>query len=163
MKASSSESMRGKLAPSSPGIQNLPYDEDETEYQDYNHNRPGAPHGYDHPGEHESFHEYESHHKPQQTPFYCRRRAWLFCGIATVIFLATFIPILIKFIIPAITQSMMNTSEMKVVQLNMTDPGETSMTVSVLASVGGIPKLFSALMESPRQWWCRGMGSRSGP
>lgn len=147
MKASSSESMRRKLAPSSPGIQNLPYDEDETEYQDYNHNRSGAPHGYDHPDEHESFHEYESHHKPHQTPFYRRRRVWLFCGIATVIFLAIFIPILIKFIIPAIAQSMMNNSEMKVVQLNMTDPGETSMTVSVLASVGGIPKLFSASME----------------
>ncbi|KAF9310898.1 hypothetical protein BG003_008003 [Podila horticola] len=139
--------MREKLAPSSPGIQNLPYDEDETEYQDYTQNRSGPPRGNDLPDEHESFHEYESHHKLHQTPFYRRRRVWMVCGIATVIFLAIFIPIMIKFIIPAIAQLMMNNSEMKVVQLNMTEPCETSMTVSVLASVGGIPKLFSASME----------------
>lgn len=147
MKALSNESMREKLAPSSPGIQNLPYDEDETEYQDYTQNRSGPPRGNDLPDEHESFHEYESHHKLHQTPFYRRRRVWMVCGIATVIFLAIFIPIMIKFIIPAIAQLMMNNSEMKVVQLNMTEPCETSMTVSVLASVGGIPKLFSASME----------------
>ncbi|KAG0027447.1 hypothetical protein BGZ81_005620, partial [Podila clonocystis] len=147
MKTPSNESMREKLAPSSPGIQNLPYDDDETEYQDYSQSRPGVSHGNDFHDEHESFHEYESHHKPHQTPFYRRRRVWVFCGIATVIFLAIFIPILIKFIIPAIAQLMMNNAEMKVVQLNMTEPGETSMTVSVLASVGGIPKLFSATME----------------
>ncbi|KAF8951934.1 hypothetical protein BGZ52_008987, partial [Haplosporangium bisporale] len=41
----------------------------------------------------------------------------------------------------------MSNLEMKVVQLSMTDPGETSMMVSVLASVGGVPKLFSASME----------------
>ncbi|KAF9299752.1 hypothetical protein BGZ74_008681 [Mortierella antarctica] len=125
MKKPSNESMREKLAPSSPGIQNLPYDEDEAEYQDYTQSRSGAPHENDLPDEHESFHEYESRHKPHQTPFYRRRR----------------------FIIPVIAQLMMNNAEMKVVQLNMTDPGETSMTVSVLASVGGIPKLFSASME----------------
>ncbi|KAF9338104.1 hypothetical protein BG006_010920 [Podila minutissima] len=147
MKTPSNESMREKLAPPSSSIQNLPYDEDETEYQDYTQNRSGAPHENDLPDEHESFHEYESRHKPHQTPFYRRRRVWMFCGIATVIFLAIFFPILIKFIIPAIAQLMMNNVEMKVVQLNMTDPGETSMTVSVLASVGGIPKLSSASME----------------
>lgn len=143
----SNESIREKLAPSSPSIQNLPYDEDETEYQNCTQNLSGAPHENDLPDEHESFHEYESRHKPHLTPFYRRRRVWKFCGIATVIFLAIFIPILIKFIIPAIAQMMMNNAEMKVVQLNMTDPGETSMTVSVLASVGGIPKLFSTSME----------------
>ncbi|KAG9063687.1 hypothetical protein KI688_003798 [Linnemannia hyalina] len=36
---------------------------------------------------------------------------------------------------------------MTAVQLNMTEPQETQMTVSVLAALGGIPKIFSATME----------------
>lgn len=142
------DSLREKLAPSpspstpssSQNSQGLPYDEKETEYQDTTANLPD---------DESVFQEYTYHsaHKPYRKPIWRRKKVLIGCGIATVVFLAIFIPLLILVIIPKVAQLMMNNASMSVVQLNMTQPGETSMTVSVLATVGGIPSLFSATME----------------
>ncbi|KAG0234550.1 hypothetical protein BGW42_006435 [Actinomortierella wolfii] len=50
-----------------------------------------------------------------------------------------------------IAQSMMNSVNMYVVQMNMTQPKETSVHVSVHATVMGIPKIFSATLEFQEQ------------
>ncbi|KAG0055971.1 hypothetical protein BGZ83_006738 [Gryganskiella cystojenkinii] len=143
----SQDSMREKLASSSD---DLPYREEETEYHDvsaHTRHEEGNTGDIDELEEYESFHEYNSIHKPYRKPIYRRKRYIVGCLIATVIFLAIFIPLFLKFALPAIAQAMMNHAGMNVVQLNMTEPGETAMVVSVLASVSGIPKIFSASME----------------
>jgi len=134
--------MREKLASST---EDLPYKDEETDYQDAakDHSQ-GQEHEFE---EYESFHEYNSVHKPYRKPIYRRKRYIVGCLVATVVFLAIFIPLFLKFALPAIAQVMMNKAGMNVLQLNMTNPGETEMTVSVLATVSGIPKLFSASME----------------
>jgi len=139
---SSLDSMREKLASST---EDLPYKDEETDYQDAakDHSQ-GQEHEFE---EYESFHEYNSVHKPYRKPIYRRKRYIVGCLVATVVFLAIFIPLFLKFALPAIAQVMMNKAGMNVLQLNMTNPGETEMTVSVLATVSGIPKLFSASME----------------
>lgn len=73
------------------------------------------------------------------------------CAVGTVIFLAIFIPLLILVIIPKVAQALLNSSSMEIKQLNMTNPGETALTVSVAAQVGGIPKIFSADLEFTEQ------------
>lgn len=140
---SSLDSMREKLASST---ENLPYKDEETDYQDATKDQPqgGEEHEFD---EYESFHEYNSTHTPYRKPIYRRKRYVVGCLIATVVFLAIFIPLFLNFALPAIAQVMMDKAGMTVVQMNMTNPGETEMTVSVLATVSGIPKLFSASME----------------
>ncbi|KAF9904307.1 hypothetical protein EC991_002858 [Linnemannia zychae] len=149
----SSESMREKLRPSRTRSEDLPYNEDETEYLDVtgpSHNdttTKEAHHDDDEIEDHESFHEYSTTQKPYKKPIYRRKRYVIGCLVGTVIFLAIFIPLFLKFALKPIGQHMMNKASMTVVQLNMTEPQETQMTVSVLASVGGIPKIFSATME----------------
>ncbi|KAG0271040.1 hypothetical protein BGZ95_001220 [Linnemannia exigua] len=122
----------------------LPYPEAETEYSSVDGGDKERQEG-----ENESFREYEydSAHKPHQPPFYRRKKVIWTCVIGTIIFLAIFVPLLIFVIIPKIAQAMLNSSSMTILQLNMTNPGETSLTVSVSAEVGGIPKIFSADME----------------
>ncbi|KAF9933286.1 hypothetical protein FBU30_005870 [Linnemannia zychae] len=121
--------------------QDLPYPENETEYS----SEAGAKEA----GDHESFREYEydSVTKPYQQPFYRRKKVIWTCLIGTIVFLAIFIPILILVIIPKVAQHMLDTSSMNILQLNMTNPGETAVTVSVSAEVGGIPKIFTADMD----------------
>ncbi|GJJ70130.1 hypothetical protein EMPS_02479 [Entomortierella parvispora] len=132
----------------------LPYPEAETEYssvagdeEPFQKKKEGTG-AADYADEHESFREYEydSAHKPLQPPFYRRKRVLVTCAIGTVIFLAIFIPLLILVIIPKVAQSLLNTAQMEIVQLNMTNPGESAVTVSVAAQVKGIPKIFSAEM-----------------
>lgn len=122
--------------------QDLPFPDAETEYSSVADKEREV-------GDNESFREYEydSAHKPHQPPFYRRKKVIWTCVIGTIIFLAIFVPLLIFVIIPKIAQSMLNSSSMSILQLNMTNPGETSLTVSVSAEVGGIPKIFSADME----------------
>ncbi|KAF9287309.1 hypothetical protein BGZ88_008677 [Linnemannia elongata] len=146
----STESMREKLRPSRTRSENLPYDEDETEYLDVtgpSTTTKEAHHDEEEFEEYESFHEYSTTQKPYKKPIYRRKRYVIGCLVGTVIFLAIFIPLFLKFALKPIAQLMMNSASMTVVQLNMTEPQETQMTVSVLASVGGIPKIFSATME----------------
>ena len=128
----------------------LPYTEAETEYSsiagDEVHLKRETNTDYVDEDDHESFREYEydSAHKPLQPPFYRRKRVLVTCAIGTVVFLAIFVPLLILVIIPKIAQSLLNTSQMEILQLNMTNPGESALTVSVAAQVKGIPKIFSA-------------------
>ncbi|KAG0250461.1 hypothetical protein BG011_008333 [Mortierella polycephala] len=135
----------------------MPYTKDETEYRDTtsdSHSTHRHDNKYNHRDdssqaeELESLHEYTTHEKPhRKTPVYKRRRYILGCIICTIIFLAIFIPLFLKFALKPIAQAMMDNATMTVVQLNMTDPQEDLMTVSVQATVGGIPKIFSASME----------------
>ncbi|KAF9142529.1 hypothetical protein BG015_000771, partial [Linnemannia schmuckeri] len=151
----STESMREKLRPSRTRSEDLPYDEDETEYLDvtgpssttHRHTKEMTTRHEEEFEEHESFHEYLTTQKPYKKPIYRRKRYVISCLVGTIIFLAIFIPLFLKFALKPIAQLMMNSASMTVVQLNMTEPQETQMTVSVLASVGGIPKIFSATME----------------
>ncbi|KAG0002077.1 hypothetical protein BGZ65_002939, partial [Modicella reniformis] len=127
----------------------LPYPDAETEYNNVadederhiNHN------DFDDHNESIKEYEYEISHKPHRKPFYRRKKVIITCLVGTVIFLAIFIPLLILVIIPKVAQSLLNSSSMEIMQLNMTNPGETALTVSVSARVGGIPKIFSADLE----------------
>lgn len=108
----------------------------------------------------ESFqgYEYESSIRPHQRPFYRRRKFWVFCLISTVVFLAIFIPLLLIVILPKVAQAMINGSTMNIIQMNMTNPQETSVQVSVQAAIEGIPSLFAATVEflEPAQvFWVR--------
>ncbi|KAG0344028.1 hypothetical protein BG004_004799 [Podila humilis] len=118
----------------------LPYDDAETEYRSVVGEDDKE---FD---DHESFREYEydSATKPHRTPLYRRKKFIWGCVIATIIFLAIFVPLLILVIIPKIAQSLLDSSDMVIQQLNMTNPGETALSVSVAADVQGIPKIFSA-------------------
>ncbi|KAG0272622.1 hypothetical protein BGZ95_011600 [Linnemannia exigua] len=111
--------------------------------------------------------EYESSKRPHQRPFYRRRKFWLFCVISTVVFLAIFIPLLLIVILPKVAQAMINSSTMKIMRMNMTNPQETSVQVSVEAAIEGIPSLFAAKVEflQPAQvFWVReGAGSGQIP
>lgn len=131
--------------------QGLPFPEAETEYNSLTgENEHRNDKDID---DHDSFKEYEydSAHKPHRPPFYRRKRVIVTCIVGTIIFLAIFIPLLILVIIPKVAQSLLNSSSMEIKQLNMTNPGETALTVSVAAQVGGIPKIFSASMEFTEQ------------
>ncbi|GJJ73031.1 hypothetical protein EMPS_05389 [Entomortierella parvispora] len=139
--------LREKLAPSpSPSStssqysQDLPYNEKEIEYQDATGNPPDDEFVFEE-------YAYLSNHKPYRKPIWRQKKVLIGCGVGTVIFLAIFIPLLIVVIIPKVAQLMMNNASMSVVQLNMTQPGEMAMAVSVLATVGGIPSLLSASLE----------------
>ncbi|KAK3835449.1 MAG: hypothetical protein J3R72DRAFT_513951 [Linnemannia gamsii] len=153
----STESMREKLRSSrTRSGDDLPYEEDETEYLDvtepsttiHHHSTTKEIHNEgDEFEEHESFHEYSTTQNPYKKPIYRRKRYIIGCLVGTILFLAIFIPLFLKFALKPIAQLMMNSASMTVVQMNMTEPQETQMTVSVLASVGGIPKIFSASLE----------------
>lgn len=91
--------------------------------------------------------EYESSIRPHQRPFYRRRKFWVFCLISTVVFLAIFIPLLLIVILPKVAQAMINSSTMNIIRMNMTNPQETSVQVSVQAAIEGIPSLFAATVE----------------
>ncbi|KAF9962074.1 hypothetical protein BGZ72_010680 [Mortierella alpina] len=91
--------------------------------------------------------DYETSTRPYQKPFYRRKRFWWLCTIATIISLAIFVPLLLFVIIPKIAQAVMNASTMQIVQMNMTNPQERSVQVSVNAGILGIPSMFAATVE----------------
>lgn len=105
--------------------------------------------------------EYETDEKPYKAPFYRRKRFWWICSGSTAVFLCIFIPILIIYIIPALCQLIMDSSTMSILQLNMTEPQEKQIKVSVDAAVMGIPTIFAAKIEflEPIQvFWMREPG-----
>ncbi|KAF9209053.1 hypothetical protein BGZ59_010299, partial [Podila verticillata] len=105
--------------------------------------------------------EYETDEKPYKAPFYRRKRFWWICSGSTAVFLCIFIPILIIYIIPALCQFIMDSSTMSILQLNMTEPQEKQIKVSVDAAVVGIPTIFAAKIEflEPIQvFWMRESG-----
>ncbi|KAG0203476.1 hypothetical protein BGX28_004262 [Mortierella sp. GBA30] len=112
--------------------------------------------------------DYETSIRPYQKPLYRRKRFWWTCILSTVIFMAIFIPLLLIVIIPKIAQAVMNASTMEIVQMNMTNPQERSVQVSVEAAIVGIPSIFAATVEfkEPVQvFWVRGgePGAQSQP
>ncbi|KAG0005278.1 hypothetical protein BGZ80_001763 [Entomortierella chlamydospora] len=107
--------------------------------------------------------EYDTAVKPYRKPFYRRRRFWCYCAILTVVFLAIFIPLFLIVILPKVAQAIMNGSTMQIAQLNMTNPQENSVQVSVNAAIIGIPTIFAATVEfqEPVQvFWLRGPGDQ---
>ncbi|KAF9925412.1 hypothetical protein FBU30_004795 [Linnemannia zychae] len=110
--------------------------------------------------------EYECANHPHQQPFYRRRKFWIYCLAMTVVFLAIFIPLLLLVIIPKVAQAMINSSTMSIIQMNMTNPQETSVQVSVEAAIDGIPSMFAAKVEflQPAQvYWIRDGVSGQAP
>ncbi|KAG0219902.1 hypothetical protein BGX33_012113 [Mortierella sp. NVP41] len=74
---------------------------------------------------------------------------------------AIFIPLLLLVIIPKVAQAMINGSTMNILQMNMTNPQERSVQVSVEAAIEGIPSLFAAqveFLESAQVFWVKGNG-----
>ncbi|KAI1317655.1 hypothetical protein EDD11_008083 [Mortierella claussenii] len=100
--------------------------------------------------DHESLQDYQydtTIKPPPQRPFYRRKKFWWICLIMTIIFLAGFIPLLLIVIIPKVAQVIMDGSTMGILQMNMTNPQERSVEVSVEAAIGGIPSLFGAIID----------------
>ncbi|KAF9161125.1 hypothetical protein DFQ26_004865 [Actinomortierella ambigua] len=124
----------------------LPYDPDEIEYLDV-----ATTYSEEKDDGESVFKEYCDSRRPIPIRFYQHRRFWVFCMVLTVVFLAIFVPLFIVYILPIIAQEMMNSANMQVIQMNMTQPTETNMHVSVHASVLGIPKIFSATLEFQEQ------------
>ncbi|KAF9435146.1 hypothetical protein BGZ76_006814 [Entomortierella beljakovae] len=91
--------------------------------------------------------EYDSATKPYRKPFYRRKRFWLKCSIFTVLFLAIFVPIFVIIILPKVAQAIMNGSTMAIDKLDMINPRENSVQVSVTAAILGIPSMFAATVE----------------
>ncbi|KAG0327643.1 hypothetical protein BGZ99_007224 [Dissophora globulifera] len=109
--------------------------------------------------------EYESAVKPYQAPFYRRKKFWWTCTIVSLLSLAIFIPLLLIVIIPKVAQAVMNASTMQIQQMNMTNPQEASVHVSVAAAIVGIPSIFAATVEfqEPVQvYWVRGAAAAAG-
>jgi len=92
-------------------------------------------------------HEYETAKRPYPKPFYKRKKFWGICVLSTIVFLAIFIPLLLIVIIPKVAQLVMNSSTMQILQMNMTNPQERSIQVSVDAAIVGIPSIFAATVE----------------
>lgn len=108
--------------------------------------------------------EYETDEKPYKAPFYRRKKFWWICSGSTAVFLCIFIPILIIYIIPALCQFIMDSSTMSILQLNMTEPQERQIKVSVDAAIVGIPTIFAAKVEflEPIQvFWMQESGEQS--
>ncbi|CAO3569445.1 unnamed protein product [Mortierella alpina] len=106
--------------------------------------------------------DYETSTRPYQKPFYRRKRFWWLCTLATIISLAIFVPLLLFVIIPKIAQAVMNASTMQIAQMNMTNPQERSVQVSVNAGILGIPSMFAAtvqFLEPVQVYWVREEGA----
>ncbi|KAG0222447.1 hypothetical protein B0O80DRAFT_533138 [Mortierella sp. GBAus27b] len=107
--------------------------------------------------------EYETSIKPFRKPFYRRRRFWWICAVSTILFLAVFVPVFLIVILPKVAQVMINASTMEILQMNMTNPQEKSVQVSVDAAIVGIPSMFAATVDfhAPVQvFWTRGPGDQ---
>jgi hypothetical protein len=107
---------------------NLPYDENEEDYRE--------------------FEEYDEVNKPQERPFYKRRKYWIFCAIMTVIIVAIAVPIALFVILPKVAQSIINKSSMSFNSIQISEPTNTSM---IMAMDGALEDTgpFSATIKFP--------------
>ncbi|KAF9973351.1 hypothetical protein BGZ73_003428 [Actinomortierella ambigua] len=108
-------------------------------------------------------HEYdEALHDDKKKRFYRKRRFWYICGGVTVVSIVIFVPLLLLVILPKIAQSIINHSTMSLYQLNMTEPTETGMKVSMSGGIGNAG-IFSATIEFPEpivvSWKDKRLGS----
>ncbi|KAF9956763.1 hypothetical protein BGZ70_009768, partial [Mortierella alpina] len=121
-------------------IDELPYSDAETDYHSVSEKTND---------EFDAFEEYEEK-APRikvAVPFYRRRTVIVGCCVLTILFLAMFIPLLIYVIIPKIAQLMLNSATMDIKQINMTNPTETTIGLSIDAQVGNIIKVVSAELQ----------------
>lgn len=106
----------------SPHHEDLPYDEHEEDYQE--------------------FEEYDEVTKPQRTPFYKRRKYWVFCAIITVIAVAIIVPLGLFVILPKVAQHIVNGSNMGFSSIMITSPTNTNMKMTMdgeLTNTGPFP------------------------
>ncbi|KAF9956816.1 hypothetical protein BGZ72_002411 [Mortierella alpina] len=136
----------------------LPYSEAETDYHSI------AAKTEDEFAEFEEYEEKTPRIKVT-VPFYRRKTVILGCSVLTILFLAIFVPLLIYVIIPKIAQLMLNSATMDIKQINMTDPTETSIGLSIDAQVGNILKIISAELQFTEDiqvyWQGQAIGSMS--
>ncbi|KAF9355180.1 hypothetical protein BGX26_006889 [Mortierella sp. AD094] len=108
---------------------NLPYDENEEDYQE--------------------FQEYDEVTKPQTRPFYKRRKYWIFCAILTVILVAIIVPLALFVILPKIAQIIINGSNMSFKSIQITNPTNNSLTMSMDGTLGNTGP-FPATIKFPQ-------------
>ncbi|KAF9434266.1 hypothetical protein BGZ76_008312 [Entomortierella beljakovae] len=114
----------GRDSPTSKEVEGLtlPYEDEEEDYQE--------------------FQEYSEATKPQTRPFYKRRKYWIFCAALTVILVAIIVPIALFVVLPKIAQLIINGSNMSFKNIQITNPTNTSITMSmdgVLGNTGPFP------------------------
>ncbi|KAF9581671.1 hypothetical protein BGW38_001225 [Lunasporangiospora selenospora] len=133
MSTTSNERLTEKQAKKSD--ENLPYSPEEVEYQDEKDLDPFGEEEY-------------GHHVEKRVRFYQTRRFWIRCIAILIVVLAILIPLIIFVILPKLVQTIVNHSTMSLSQLNMTEPTETGMKVSL---IGGIDNagIFPATIDFP--------------
>ncbi|GJJ76993.1 hypothetical protein EMPS_09352 [Entomortierella parvispora] len=97
-------------------VENLPYDEREEDYQE--------------------FEEYDEVTKPTTRPFYKRRKFWIFCAIMTVITVAIAVPLALFVILPKVAQLILNNSTMNFQSIQITNPTNNSLTMAMSGKLG---------------------------
>jgi len=112
----------------SRGVENLPYDERDEDYQEFD--------------------EYDEVTKPTTQPFYKRRKYWVFCAIMTVITVAIGVPIALFVILPKIAQLILNKSTMNFQSIQITNPTNNSLTMAMDGKLGKTGP-FSATITFP--------------
>lgn len=112
----------------SNGVENLPYNERDEDYHE--------------------FEEYDEVTKPTTRPFYKRRKYWIFCAIMTVITLAIGVPIALFVILPKVAQLILNNSTMSFDNIQITEPTNTSLTMSMKGALGNTGP-FPATIQFP--------------
>jgi len=108
--------------------ENLPYDEREEDYREFD--------------------EYDEVAKPATSPFYKRRKYWIFCAILTVIIVAIVVPVALFAILPKVAQNIINKSNMGFKSIQITNPTNTSMTMSMNGDLTDTGP-FSATIKFP--------------
>ncbi|KAG0231208.1 hypothetical protein BGW41_002236 [Actinomortierella wolfii] len=89
----------------------------------------------DHEVEYDEFEEHEIT-KPASRPFYKRRNYWIFCAILTVVIVAIAVPVALFVILPKVAQSIVNQSELRFNNIQITEPTNTSMKMALSGALG---------------------------
>ncbi|KAG0247681.1 hypothetical protein BG011_001087, partial [Mortierella polycephala] len=112
----------------SNGAENLPYDEREEDYHEFD--------------------EYDEVTKPTSRPFYKRRKYWIFCAIMTVITVAIAVPIALFVILPKVAQVILDHSTMSFKSIQITNPTNESLDMVMDGNLGNTGP-FAATIKFP--------------
>ncbi|KAG0238768.1 hypothetical protein BGW42_002634 [Actinomortierella wolfii] len=112
----------------SNGVEDLPYDEREEDYNE--------------------FEEYDEVTKPASRPFYKRKKYWIFCAIMTVITVAVAVPLALFVILPKVAQSIINHSTMEFNNIDITNPTTSTLSMTMDGTLGKTGP-FSATIKFP--------------
>ncbi|KAF9583044.1 hypothetical protein BGW38_010364, partial [Lunasporangiospora selenospora] len=113
---------------SRPDGDDLPYDEREEDYQE--------------------FEEYDEVQKPKARPFYKRKKYWIFCAILTVIVVAVAVPLALFVILPKVAQVILDNSGMSFKSIQITNPTNTSLVMDMNGDLTNTGP-FSATIKFP--------------